>query len=318
MSDLDKEPAINWLVQDWIADKEFSVFWGDPGTYKSFACQGLSLQLALAGKRCVYVAAEGASGLASRVHAWNALNRGDPYRHSNKWWYMPVSVPMDEKKEWTSFSNSMNETLDSTPDLVVLDTLARNFSGDENSSKEMGAFVEGVEQLRRDNECAVWVLHHANVSQENKRERGSAALRAASFGMYRCSNPRKMRDGASIEFECDRLKDGNPPDPVRIDLHSVGLDINMDGEIYRDSLAMRPFPDYTRPAEADDDEPKVQARSVSDEDLIGWVESQGSTTGREVAKEFGWSSKAANRKLHKLAHRNKRLRKDEDGVYFPR
>jgi hypothetical protein len=319
MRELDNEPPINWLVKDWIADREFSVFWGDAGAGKSFVAQGLSLQLSWSGRRVVYAAAEGSSGLAARVHAWNALNIGNPYKHSHHWWYMPTNVNMDVEEDWKTFSNSVNDALDERPDLVVLDTLARNFSGDENSARDMGQFIEGVETFRRDNECAVWVIHHANMSQENKRERGSTSLRAATFGMYKCSDARRTNEGASLRFECDRLKDGNPPDPVRVDLKAVELDADMDGIIHRRSLAMKAFPQHARPAgdsdEPDSELPHPTAKQTNDDDTIDLIRDRdGGMTGIELAEATGWTVKAANRHLYRL-QREGRLKKREDGVY---
>jgi hypothetical protein len=313
MSALADEPPINWLIASWIAAREFACFWGDPGAFKSFVAQGLSLQLAARRKaKVVYVAAEGSTGLAARVHAWNALNYGDPYRDDPNWFYMPSNVDMTDTGAMATFNNKLNDVA-GEPDLIVLDTLARNFFGDENSAKDMGRFIEGVEELRHVNQSAVWVVHHANVSQENRRERGNSALRAATFAMYKCSDPRKTRDGASFRFECDRMKDGEAPEPVRIDLTAVPLDVRDTGEVYRDSLAMRRFPKYTRTIE--DSDTKETKLNEEDRDLMKLVKQNGGAiTGSELAAATGEPTRDCNKKLWSLVHRGQ-LEKHDNGEY---
>ncbi len=262
MADLNNEPPVNWMIKNWIPWRELCCFWGDPGAFKSFIGQGLSLQLATQNRiKVVYVAAEGASGLSARVHAWNALNMGDPYREDPNWYYMPANVNYESRDNRRDFVNSIYQTLDGPePDLIVLDTLARNFFGDENSAKEMGQFIEGVEETRRDCGCAVWIIHHANVSQENRRERGSAALRAAMFAMFHISDPRPTKNGMSVNFECDRMKDGEIPDAMRVDLHKVDLESDQEGDVFRRSLALPHFPTRAASAEEEVEEPKPRHR----------------------------------------------------------
>jgi hypothetical protein len=311
MADLHDEPPIEWLVKDWIAAKEFSVFWGDPGVYKSFVVQGLSLQIASQEAKVIYVAAEGSTGLAARVHAWNALHHSDPYRNDDNWKYM--SAPVDfsgHENVWMNWSNDINEAFDDSPDLVVLDTLARcNLSGDENSAKDMGHFVENVERFRRDNETAIWVIHHANVSSDNKRERGSSVLRAAAFGMYRVYDPRVKNDGASVVVDCDKMKDGEQPSPVRVDLRRVSLDIQEHGEVFKSSLALRQFPG--RPAEAPSSKEEGENHLLDEIRSLG-----GSVTGKQLHDKGHFKTvKQANRALYRLTQAGKLLKYPETGRY---
>src|SRR5438034_1345408 len=62
--------------------------------------------------------------------------------------------------------------------LVGVDTLARCFvGGEENSAKDMGLFVAGLDRLRAATGAAVLVVHH--TGRESGRERGSTALSGA-------------------------------------------------------------------------------------------------------------------------------------------
>lgn len=255
---LANEPPINWLIEGWLPARELSVLYGPPGTFKSFVAQGWSCQLAKVGWRTLYIAAEGISGLRPRIDAWRGKNLHDTTHHLKEWHYFNSNVWLDDsdhRQRWVdALIEYLNEGwtspsgLQRTPDLIVVDTLARNFMGDENSAKEMGMFVDGIERIRRSLDTAVLVVHHT-VKGRAKTERGTEALRAASFAMYRTSDPttRPRRGGGSVLLECDRMKDGEPPNEVRVDFDRVDLDANELGEVYRYSLAMGKFPPNNLP-----------------------------------------------------------------------
>lgn len=258
--ELANEPPINWLLEGWLPARELSVLYGAPGTFKSFIAQGWSCQLAKLGWRTMYIAAEGISGLRPRIEAWRAKNLQDQTHHLRMWHYYNSNVWLDEDKHRQVWVDGLVDFLNpgvrdraarevaahsqvKTPDLIIIDTLARNFLGDENSAKEMGLFVDGIERIRRTLDTAVLVVHHT-VKGKARTERGTEALRAASFAMFRTSEPtgRPKRGGGSVLLECDRMKDGEPPNEVRVDFDRVDLDADKFGQVYRYSLAMGQFP----------------------------------------------------------------------------
>jgi RecA-family ATPase len=44
--------------------------------------------------------------------------------------------------------------------LLVLDTFQRVFSGNENSSEDVGAFISKLDKLIADYKCCVLIVHH--------------------------------------------------------------------------------------------------------------------------------------------------------------
>ena len=50
-------------------------------------------------------------------------------------------------------------------------------SGDENSQRDMNAFIAGLDQIKREFECSILIIHHTGYSN-TERERGSSVLRA--------------------------------------------------------------------------------------------------------------------------------------------
>jgi hypothetical protein len=247
---LENEPPVNWLLPGYLAARELSCIYGKGGTLKSFIGIGWSLQLAALDKSVLYIAAEGTSGLRSRVEAWRAQHS---WLHKDipNWHYYNANVHVDQEKPLEMWAHGLVNYLYTEAerkrsrwephiDLIVVDTLARNFLGDENSAKEMGQFVEGCETLRRSLNAAVLVIHHEGIT--TGRDRGSPALRNATFAMFKTGNLRESGHGASISFECDRMKDAKAPDEVRIQFDEVALDVSAVGKVYQSSLAMRQFP----------------------------------------------------------------------------
>ena len=63
---------------------------------------------------------------------------------------------------------------------VIIDTLARAMAGmEENSAKDMGAAIAGMETISSALDCAVTVIHHSG-KDTSRGERGSNSLRGAA------------------------------------------------------------------------------------------------------------------------------------------
>jgi RecA-family ATPase len=241
MKALEDEPPVNWLIPGWLAAREVTCIYGKGGTSKSFIALGWSLQLASEGKKVLYIAAEGTSGLRSRVDAWRAKHNF-MHEYIEGWHYYNANVFVDQQKPFVMWAHALYHYLGDKNDLdlVIIDTLARNFMGDENSAKEMGMFVEGCETIRRSFGTAVLVIHHEGIT--TGRDRGSPALRNSTFAMYKTSDPRQSGSGSSVSFKCDRMKDAATPDEIRLHFDLIDLDVREHGEVYQSSQAMRWFP----------------------------------------------------------------------------
>ena len=69
-------------------------------------------------------------------------------------------------------------SLDRSLALIIIDTLARHHTGDENSATEMSSFIGNLDQLREEFNAAVVVVHHSG-KDPSRGARGSSAFRAA-------------------------------------------------------------------------------------------------------------------------------------------
>jgi len=189
-----KEPL--WIVNAMVPDG-LVVCYGKPKRGKSFRALDLSLCVATGkdfhgekiGKtgRVLYVAAEGgAAAVRNRVLAWCKANDVDPKSLEGKWELVDTGIALN-------LPESVKEFLEVNRDggkcaLIVLDTLARNTRGDENSAKDMSMAIKGCDMIRETTGAAVMLVHHEGWSA--KRIRGSSVLQGAPDAVIRVARDR--------------------------------------------------------------------------------------------------------------------------------
>lgn len=214
---LDQIPPTRWLIRGLLAEEELSVLYGKGDTFKSFTAIGWACAVAASGRPVVYIAAEGTKGIKLRVRAW--MKENGVARLPN-FTLLPTNVNLHEPRDVTAYIEALQGQFREGvhPALVIVDTLARNFvGGSESSPQDMGLFVEGCEQIRRQLRTAVLVIHHTDKA--DNAERGTESLRNASFAMFKTSDKRKQ----TILLTCDRMKEAEPPSPRRLRLTRVEL-----------------------------------------------------------------------------------------------
>lgn len=99
------------------------------------------------------------------------------------------------------------------PDLLVIDPLARFFSGEENSAKDMGALVAALDVLIQEYAVTILLVHHvgkpgADGREGGQRLRGSSALFGAADTVMLLD---RTETGFKLAFE---LRHGPEPDPL--------------------------------------------------------------------------------------------------------
>lgn len=206
VEELERLPPLTWLIDQYLPAGGTAVMYGPSGGGKSFMALDMGMSVAtgmpwagLATKSgpVVYVSAEGAAGLQQRVDAWKRA-RGIRTVETLRFCLEPIQL-MDETAT-RDFIREL-ERLPSPPRLVIFDTLARCLvGGDENSSRDVGLFVHGVDQVRAATGAAVMMVHH--TTKKGNSERGSGALRAAADVMLSL----QVANGL-IRLEVDKLKD---------------------------------------------------------------------------------------------------------------
>lgn len=210
------QPEAPWTVAGVLGG--LGLLWGEAGVGKSFVACSLAASVAtgrpwlghrVAEGPVVYVAGEGgALGVARRLDAAvTALRCCDPEDGPVPLWIVTPGVDL------VAGPAELMALMDGVePQLVVIDTLARCFGGDENSSEDMSRFVRTLDLLRDLWQGSVLVVHHANKTDKS----GSGKVRGSSvlYGAVDVSL-QLVPDGRSeAKLVADKLRDRDVTAPV--------------------------------------------------------------------------------------------------------
>jgi hypothetical protein len=161
----------------------------------------------------VVLAGEGHNGISRRLKAWQ-LKHGVSLDGAG----LHVSSAGASLDTPQGLGDVVN-ALDDLPNvgLLIIDTMHRNFSGDENSASDVGAFIANIDALRNRYGCTVLIVHHSGHGSD-KRARGSSSLKAAVDTSYRLD-----LNGVNRQLVCDKNKDAEPPKAKGFALEVIDL-----------------------------------------------------------------------------------------------
>ena len=226
-SDMPVSP-IAWLIKGYIEENAIAVMYGPPGQGKSFIALDVSCCIATntlfhghEGKSgaVFYIAGEGHNGLARRLRAWAHHNEQDM---PELLFVSEAPADLSSSTSTASVAQAVQQLADATgeaPVLIVLDTLARNFGGDENSATDIGQFVRNVDSLRRRWNATVLIVHHSG-KDGGRGARGSSALKGAADAEYEVI--RSEQDNL-IRLIPRKMKDAEEPSPLAFELVAVHI-----------------------------------------------------------------------------------------------
>ena len=226
-------PDPRWLLDGLIPENGFVSIYGKSGDGKSFIALDWALSIAtgqawlgrypVTRAPVIYIAAEGGRGIKRRVEAWRQHYGFDSLPGI---YFMLDPLYVRETGVIEEFARVL-EQKPVRPGLVVLDTLSRSFGGgEENSSVDMGTFVEEVTKLCKGMdqqdpepgnewplEMSVLVVHHKNAT--GQRERGSTVFKAALDAAFECDATHDP-DGkiTGVCLSTSKQKDDVPLPPI--------------------------------------------------------------------------------------------------------
>jgi hypothetical protein len=108
--------------------------------------------------------------------------------------------------------------------LVIVDTLARAMSGDENSAEDMGKFVRALDMIRHATAAHGMVIHHGGKNQASGLRGSSALLGAVDVTLRVDGDP-----GQSKTFEVEKSRDHESGYTYSFALEVVAIDQDEDG-----------------------------------------------------------------------------------------
>jgi RecA-family ATPase len=203
-------PPPQWQVEGLLPENSLCVLYGPSGCGKSFVSIDLALSvgsgLRWQGRQTtkgfvLYVSAEGRAGLGQRIKAW-MIDRTLESRDVDIAW-LPEAIDIYGDSAHIDVLFERMEEMDRAPDLVIIDTLARCFVGDESKTEDMSNFVRGCDRIKTGFATTVLAIHHTNTEQA--RERGNGALRGATDAMI-CMSAGVLGSKAPSPFDISHDK----------------------------------------------------------------------------------------------------------------
>ncbi len=189
---------VDWLVKGWLERDTTAALIAEPGRGKSFAALDMACCVAL-GRHwhgittkqtpVLYLAGEGRMAMVRRAMAWGIVyhNLSDSPLHLSS-----GAVALNEP-DALAIMQAEIDAMPEPPGLLIVDTLQRGLSGDENGATDMNAFVSALDTLRSRYRCTCLVIHHPSKATPGE-PRGHSALKGAIDSMLTIEN----RDGVIV------------------------------------------------------------------------------------------------------------------------
>jgi len=220
---LRKLPRPEWLVEGVLPEKGVVFLFGAPAEGKSFVALDLAMSVALGAEwlgretkrgAVVYVAPEGFWGLPARCDAWETDRKRVV---SENLFVQTEAILLNEDTSVARFIESVKAT---SPRLIIIDTFARSFDGDENSAKEVSQAIRGLDKMVATLGALVVVVHHTVKAKKGRTasERGSSVLRGAADTMLRVGEA-----GGGRFLFCEKQKEAEHFKPIPFELKQVAL-----------------------------------------------------------------------------------------------
>lgn len=222
-----KPSPISWLVKRWVQSNALVMVHGPSGGGKTFVVLDWCLRMAsntadwcgnkVKGGNVVYLAGEGHHGLRGRVAAWKQHHN---VTSAMNMWLSKDGCDLNTAAGYLKVVQQIR-TLPNTPQIIVVDTLHRFLSGDENSAQDAKTMLDSCNNLMNEFDCSVILVHHTGVSEEAQhRARGSSAWRGA-LDIEISVVP--STDTTPMKLVQRKSKDAEMAEPVFLELQSVAI-----------------------------------------------------------------------------------------------
>jgi predicted transcriptional regulator len=214
-------PDPTWLIHGVLQAATNSVLAAPHASFKSFLTLDMALHVATGRRWCgrdviqgnvIYIAAEGAAGMKARVRAWcndKALDTMPENFH-----FVEDAVQAHDGNDRAAFMEALGEI---EPALIIFDTLSLCAIGlEENSSRDMNAFMAAVKSLQDSTGAHIMLVHHHSKAGGT---RGSSAVPAATQAEFEL---KREKDTATLT--CLKQKDGVEFKPMSFTARLVEFD----------------------------------------------------------------------------------------------
>ena len=179
---LNRKFGLDMVIENLLPLGSLACLFGEPAGGKSFAAldmafcisQGVEWHgLKVEQGSSIYIAGEGLEGIAKRLKALVAKYGCDDPKD---FYLSNGSIDLADNKSVQSLLHELSGK--KSIKLIVIDTMHRNFTGDENSAKDIAMLVKHADDLKDQTGATILIVHHSGKSKQGEA-RGSSAFKAA-------------------------------------------------------------------------------------------------------------------------------------------
>ncbi len=214
--------GLDMVIEGMLPLGSLACMFGPPAGGKSFValdmafCVSQGIQwngLQVDQGAAIYIAGEGIAGIAKRIKALSVKYEcNDP----GQFYLSSGSIDLAESKSVQELLDQLTGKVEIK--LIIIDTLHRNFSGDENSARDMATLVKHADKLKDQTGATIVVVHHSGKANKGDA-RGSSALKAALDVEIKVSKSKGI-----ITLKSTKMKDLEPFSPMHFKLNPITLD----------------------------------------------------------------------------------------------
>lgn len=210
-------PKIEWLVDKIICKQGVTILGGDTGTFKSYTALHIAHATSLGEKflgdifsnklRVLYLDEEmGERTIKTRLHQ---LHEGRTDSLNDLYIASFNNLKLDNAEQIKILLELVERT---KPDLIIVDSMVRFLSGDENSSKDVKTTFDSMKMLMHDHGVSFLILHHTRKSGSDKKHdlRGSGDFSAYADNVFMISLVSK----ADQEYRITQVKSRHLPEEL--------------------------------------------------------------------------------------------------------
>lgn len=196
-------PPARWLVQDLIPLGGVTALTGEPASFKSFLMQYLALCVST-GQPFLgrFNTEKGRVLIIDEENQLRLIRERFEHLHADAAANICFLSQRGIKVDNTAVMDRLAKLIEEIdPTLIVLDSLVRFHSGEENSAKDMARFFEAIRPLVNERRAVVFIHHHRK-----------------QFGFGRNSSPQNIRGSSDIPaaIECHLAVDRKTADTLAI------------------------------------------------------------------------------------------------------
>ena len=198
----------DWLIEGVVERQSLVSVFGAPKSGKSFVAIDLAASVSSGinffdfpvkqKSSVLYVAGEGVRGIRKRCAVLNKTKSlaEAPFFITDR--TLRINDDNDYKELLLEIELIVNNH--GNLGLLVLDTFQRVFTGNENSSEDVGAFIAKLDKIIADYECCIMIVHHTGHGNSD-RARGSSVIPASLDSEFKVEKDKNApNDEMRIKF----------------------------------------------------------------------------------------------------------------------